>query len=154
MANRREHDQAAVLTGVAHALITNTRASAYQLVTDVIGQVIGARVGARLPDWAEPALHSHHRDVVHGVTFAGVATVKGRRLARRLRRRLLAKAKGYAERRASSQHVFDRLVLWFAEAACRLAAGIVVGVIPGYLSHLFLDAATPRGIPLLSAGIG
>jgi membrane-bound metal-dependent hydrolase YbcI (DUF457 family) len=40
-----------------------------------------------------------------------------------------------------------------ALSAATTAPKAVAGVIPGYLSHLMLDAGTPRGIPLLSPRI-
>ncbi len=33
---------------------------------------------------------------------------------------------------------------------CRIVAGAMAGAAAGYASHLLLDAATPRGLPLLA----
>jgi hypothetical protein len=33
-----------------------------------------------------------------------------------------------------------------------IAAGIPIGTAAGYVSHLVLDAGTPRGIPLIARG--
>ena len=151
MAGRREHDAAGVVTGVATALLTTRRkASAYELVAEALGGAFGGRFGSRIPDVLEPAVHSYHRNVAHSVTFATAVTVKGKKRAARMQARLRAQADEYAERRAASGDWFEQIVLWIAETACRVA-GFVAGVIPGYLSHLVLDAGTPRGIPLLSA---
>jgi hypothetical protein len=46
----------------------------------------------------------------------------------------------------------SRLLLSLFELMWRLAAGFANGLAAGYISHLALDAATPRSIPLLKAG--
>jgi len=46
----------------------------------------------------------------------------------------------------------SRLLLSLFELLWRLAAGFANGLAAGYLSHLALDAVTPRSIPLLKAG--
>jgi len=44
-------------------------------------------------------------------------------------------------------------LLWtLAECFWRFLAGFTNGLAAGYISHLILDAATPRSIPLLAAG--
>jgi hypothetical protein len=42
--------------------------------------------------------------------------------------------------------------LFLAEIALRLLAGFVNGIAAGYVSHLVLDAASPRSIPVLTKG--
>ncbi len=45
-----------------------------------------------------------------------------------------------------------QLLLSLFEIFWRLAAGFANGLAAGYLSHLALDAMTPRSIPLLKSG--
>jgi len=150
MAGRREQDAAGIVTGVATALLTRRKkASAYELVAEALGGALGGGIGSRLLDFFEPAIHSY-RNVVHSVAFAGTVTVKGTKRAARPQARLRAQADEFAERRTWHHGLFEWMVLWLAETACRVATGFIAGAIPGYLSHLALDAKTPRGIPLLS----
>jgi len=46
----------------------------------------------------------------------------------------------------------SKLLLAIEEFLWRFAAGLLIGLAVGYLSHLALDAVTPRSIPLLTAG--
>jgi hypothetical protein len=155
MAGRREHDVAGAIAGFVSALVTAPKsANAAELAMELLGGVLGGRVGSRIPDVLEPAIHSHHRDVCHGLTFAMTALPTGARLASTAQDRLRARADQFRARREASEDGFERLVMAVAEIVCRVAAGFVGAIVPGYASHLALDAGTPRGIPLMSSAIG
>lgn len=155
MAGRREHDAAGVVVGVVTALITASKnAEPYELILEAVGGGLGGRFGSHGPDMFEPAVHPHHRDVMHSMTVAAALVAKGQKRAMNLVNRLHERAEELRGRHAISSDLFERMILTLAEAACRLAAGFVAALIPGYLSHLALDAGTPRSIPLLSARIG
>lgn len=155
MAGRRDHDAAGTITGLVAALLAApTDITAPELAMELLGGALGGRVGSHIPDVLEPAIHSHHRDVAHSLTFAATAAPAAMKLARRIQERLRAKADEFRARREASSDGYERFVMGLAEIACRVAVGFVGGLVPGYLSHLVLDAATPRGIPILSARIG
>lgn len=154
MSSRREHRDVSIIAGAATALLTTRKnASAYEVVTEMLGGAVGGNFGGWTPDALEPAIHSHHRDVFHSYTTAAVVTVKSRKHVARWKARLRAKADRFAAERAASQNWFDKLLLLLAELACRAAAGFLGGIVPGYLSHLVLDSGTPRGLPLIAAQI-
>lgn len=44
-------------------------------IIEAIGGALAGRLGARMPDWIEPAIHSHHRSTFHSVA-AGTALNK------------------------------------------------------------------------------
>ena len=137
---------------MATALMTARKnASPYELVLEALGGAFGGKFGSHVPDILEPAVHSHHRDVMHSVTVMSVLVAKGQKRAMRLVEDLRERADQYARRRDASTDLFERFILVLAEAACRVAAGFVAALVPGYISHLALDATTPRGIPLLAA---
>ena len=155
MAGRREHDVAGTVVGFVSALLAAPKdASAPELAMELLGGALGGRVGSHLPDFLEPAIHSYHRDVCHSLTFAVTALSAGAKLASDAQARLRVKADEFRARREQSDDGFERFVLGLAEIICRIAAGFVGALVPGYASHLALDAGTPRGIPLLSAAIG
>lgn len=154
MAGRREHDAAGVVVGVATALITARKdAQPYELMLEAIGGGFGGRFGSHVPDVLEPAVHSHHRDVMHSMTVATALVAKGQKRAMKVVDRLRERADELRGRRDASTDLFERFILVLAEAACRMAAGFVAALIPGYVSHLALDTGTPRSIPLLAARI-
>jgi membrane-bound metal-dependent hydrolase YbcI (DUF457 family) len=112
----------------------------------------GGYVGAKLPDLLEPPVGSWHRDFVHSLT-AGVGTVA---LAPDWFRQL----EDYA-RRQITQHQFivlrtvnpqERSRAELAVLFWRLVIPFLRGVLAGYVSHLALDAATPRSLPWLFSG--
>ena len=43
----------------------------------------------------------------------------------------------------------QKLLYLIAEFVLRIAAGVMSGAATGYVSHLVLDAVTPRSVPLL-----
>jgi inner membrane protein len=154
MAGRREHDAAGVVAGVATALLTARKdAEPYELMLEAIGGGFGGRFGSHVPDVLEPAIHSHHRDVMHSIAVATVLVAEGQKRAMKLVDSLRERADKLRGRHDTSTDLFERFILVLAEAACRMAAGFIAALIPGYVSHLALDAATPRGIPLIAASI-
>lgn len=155
MAGRREHDVAGTVVGFVSALLAAPKgASAPELAMELLGGALGGRFGSHIPDVLEPAIHSHHRDVCHSLTFAATALMTGAKLASDAQARLRMKADELRARREECDEGFERFVLGLSEIVCRVAAGFVGALVPGYVSHLVLDAGTPRGIPLLSARIG
>jgi len=116
-------------------------------MASALGGAIGGWVGGMAPDVLEPATSGHHRDFAHSV--AGGALF--------LNPSLFALAtqwreKGEALENAASamdDAVPERENLLFRAFALHFAAGALVGFLAGYVSHLVLDATTPRGIPLL-----
>lgn len=81
---------------------------------------IGAFFG-KLPDLLEPATNPHHRQFCHSLLVLG--------------------AVGYGFKRAYEWKPKDQI-----EAILRMLALVAAG---GYISHLVLDAVTPRSLPLV-----
>jgi hypothetical protein len=119
------------------------------LLVEVLGGVIGGYAGGKAPDILEPAIHSWHRKFCHSWTAgavigAGVATLDV------WERHCRERAADYRRRRlAVGVDPLNALFLWIAEMFWALAAGFAAGFGAGYLSHLLLDAATPRSLPLV-----
>lgn len=58
-------------------------------------------------------------------------------------------ADDYARRRAKcAPGSMDAVELAYAEVLWRLLAGLIAGILIGYVVHLALDAATPSGLGL------
>lgn len=113
------HQSAAILCAVGAALLEKCPDNERPVLG--VAMVLGAVLGAKLPDILEPAVHSHHRAFFHSIAFAGG---------------LIWAVKKLREwEPTTAEH---RLL----KAAC-------LGALVGYGSHLALDATTPRSLPLL-----
>lgn len=86
----------------------------------VFGAIMGAFAG-KLPDIFEPALNPNHRQFFHSIAFLGAA--------------------GYSLKKVYDWEPQDGL-----QKAIRM---LVLCAGAGYISHLLLDATTPKCLPLL-----
>jgi len=118
------------------------------LLLEVVGGGIGGMLGAIAPDFLEPALHSWHRSVAHSgaAGFGGAFAIQQ---CATWQQRCRLEAQRHDQLRAITQDDWARF--WHAAMAFlwRLLSGFVAGLPAGYLLHLILDAASPRGIPPL-----
>jgi membrane-bound metal-dependent hydrolase YbcI (DUF457 family) len=127
---------------------------------EVAGGALGGYVGGQLPDLLEPAISPWHRDVAHSCTAGGAIIAMGNALAafEAACRENAEKCRALPMEQQGDVFVFipadpiSRLLLSLFELLWRLAAGFANGLAAGYLSHLALDAVTPRSIPILKAG--
>jgi len=147
MPTRRIHGGVGALSGGTVAAVRVSNAVVPQFAAETIGGVIGGWIGGVLPDVLEPATSPNHRQFAHSMLAGGALT-------------LARVAEGQARRRASANAVANRALLLpvgsrergdaeLAAMAWRLAAGILIGFVVGYASHLALDACTSRGLPLI-----
>lgn len=117
--NRIEHQWAGAAAGLAIAAADHGAADS-PTHNPLLAATLGAAAG-RLPDILEPACHPHHRQFFHSATVAA--------------------GLGYG---------VYRLWRWQPETDIErmLRAALLIGGV-AYLSHLLLDASTPRSLPLL-----
>lgn len=106
--------------GVGLAVALSDHDKHQQEQSPVLGAIIGAFAG-KLPDILEPALNPNHRQFFHSITFVGML--------------------GYVLKKTYDWKPEDNF-----EKVIRLMA-LCAGV--GYLSHLALDATTPKSLPLV-----
>jgi LexA-binding, inner membrane-associated putative hydrolase len=130
----------------------------HHYVVEVVGGALGGYVGGQLPDILEPAISSWHRDIAHSCTAGGGILALGNALAaiESACRENAQKCRALLMEQQDDAFVLvpadliSRLLFLF-ELFWRLAAGFVNGLAAGYLSHLALDAMSPRSIPLLTS---
>jgi hypothetical protein len=153
MANRRVHNRGGLAAGTGAALYhLRPEADPLEALLEVLGGAAGGYVASAIPDVLEPATSPNHRNVAHSVATATALAVKSRKPVSRYREGLRARADQHrATRRQPSTSTLQSIWHFLCECFYRLAAGAVSAVVPGYLSHLALDAMTPKGIPLLAA---
>ena len=167
MANRRTHRKVGRVTR-AVMLPTGQRIRRWGIsLPESIGGAIGGDVGAMAADWLEPAVSSWHRGTAHSCAAGGVVLSLGGTLAQ-----AEVYCRAQAERKAAQRSALEMVPhptlpnvfvpapgnvltdLWLlaCELFWRALAGFTNGMAAGYISHLVLDAGTPRSIPLLTNG--
>lgn len=152
-----------VVGTAAGALFANYRAKEQtpeNSILEVVGGALGGYVGGALPDILEPAISSWHRGVAHSyASGAAVVTASNQLLskwetacrtnAENCKAILMVPTPGGGFVPADPVKQF---LLSLAELFWRLMAGFLNGLAAGYISHIALDAGTPRSIPLLTNG--
>lgn len=147
MPGRRDHQLAGLVAGGIASGVAAHHANSTQQTLEVIGGLVGGVIGGAMPDVIEPAVSSHHRKFAHSVVAGGAITLAGiiqmqancRARAQQFRDSASALALNSPER--NRQELIA--AMWF------LLAGLIIGLAAGYISHLALDAHTPRGIPVI-----
>ena len=124
---------------------------------ETIGGGFGGYLASMLPDQLEPATSSWHRGACHSLTAAGVVgsldnvllqmAASCRAEANKYRAIQTVRDPFTGEFRSVPIGFFQTLAEWFWS----FLAGLLNGLSAGYLSHLALDAGTPRSIPFLGA---
>jgi|SRR5882724_6067963 len=142
MADGKTHDR---LGGAVGALLALLRSDAEKdapmdVLMRVLGGYWGGRVGARIPDWLEPAVSSWHRSTAHSVVVG--ATIF------ELARRKIAAWEDHCRAKQVDALTSGNTADWLFWS---LASGFGPAVAAGHISHIALDARTPRGIPFISA---
>lgn len=147
MPNRSTHAMLGALTGGAIAAALAGSAPTREFAAETIGGLIGGWAGGLLPDVIEPATSPHHRQLAHSLAAAGGLTMtkvaEWQASCRSAATEALQRAGSLPVGCADRNNTELAAILW------RLAAGLIVGVVVGYGSHLALDACTPRGLPII-----
>jgi uncharacterized membrane protein YeaQ/YmgE (transglycosylase-associated protein family) len=150
VANRKTHVSAGIVCGAAAALYMAREQQGGAFVGEVLGGSLGGFVGALLPDKFEPPIHSWHRSTAHSVAAAGAIASTAMQSVAAWQQLCRNKAVHHEALRASAGD--PALQAWHAVMAVvwHVLSGFAAGLPAGYLSHLALDACTPRCIPLLA----
>jgi membrane-bound metal-dependent hydrolase YbcI (DUF457 family) len=138
MANREDHDQFGAALSALVALLRSDaeKDGSMEVVLRVAAAYIGGKVGAKVPDWLEPAVSSWHRKTAHSI-------VAGAIVFEITRRRIDAWEEHCRAKQAEARLANNQADVCFWAAA----SGFGPAIATGYISHLVLDAQTPRGIP-------
>ncbi len=160
MPDEKTHKYVGLGAGAAYAWYRAKEQSTPNLLIEAAGGAVGGYFGGALPDILEPALSSWHRDVGHSWIAGGaiIASKDALRALERACRENAEKCRAIPMEPQGDIFVpvpigsFSQLPLSLAELFWRFLAGLLNGLAAGYVSHLALDATTPRSIPLLTTG--
>jgi LexA-binding, inner membrane-associated putative hydrolase len=127
------------------------------VLIEAIGGGFGGYWASMLPDVLEPATSSWHRGPCHSFTAGGVVMSASsvltdwatacRQEADKHRATEMAWNPATGSFTPMPQNPFQLLAEWFWS----FLAGLLNGLGAGYLSHIALDAFTPRGVPFVGA---
>lgn len=149
MANHHEHLLYGAAAGaVAYFMDCNLSGREFS-VAEFLGATLSGMGSAKLPDLIEPAVHPNHRSTFHSVTFSATALPVAWQWTRSKREEHLNLADKYTSLAAQAVSEQEKTI-WQQKAFWhKFVAGVLLGIVPGYASHLIADALTPKSLPLL-----
>jgi len=150
MASGRTHKVVGVMSGGGAALYKARRRPPRAQAMETVGGIIGGHIGGLFPDFLEPATCSWHRSVAHSWTVLGLNATAIARWADGWQEHCRAEAARHDQLARQSPDQLQRLWHGFLTIMWELLSGFTVGFLVGYGSHLVLDAATRRSLPLLA----
>jgi len=151
MPRAQTHRVVAGVVGLVSSHRAALAAGSPQPVVEAVGGLVSAAfLTGVLADTLEPPTSPNHRGVAHSIVLAAVLWQV---IAPRLRPMAVRSRRDAADylRRAEDSSLSDwqRLDARFSASLNSLFAGALEASVPGYLSHLAADAATPSSLPLL-----
>lgn len=149
MPNGPIHALTSTAAGVACSLYKSNNQSGLARFFESSGGAIGGYIGGILPDWVDPPLHPGHRSLGHGLAPVATGVAFWHRSLDDWQNHLRQIADQHAYCRATSTDFASSAWHAFAEWVLRLLSGFLARVGAGYITHVALDFATPRCLPLV-----
>jgi hypothetical protein len=149
MANRKTHAIAGFASGAVAAGYSARDLGPEYLIPEIISGGIGGMLGGIAPDVLEPAIHSWHSSVAHSGASGLTGAIATKQCAT-LQKQCRLESQHHDQLRHASENDWTRFWHAMISFLWLLLSGLIVGLPAGYLSHLVLDAASPRGIPLVA----
>ncbi len=147
MPNGKVHAGAGIVSGAGFALARSAGEPGSCPPLEALGGAVGGYLGGKLPDWIEPGISSWHRGRAHSVTAGAVIVGLGRDYLTSWENWCRSEAENVRLARMElPQGSGQAIILTVYETVLRVLAGLLGGILAGYISHLWLDAGTPRGI--------
>jgi len=147
MPDRATHVRVGAASGLVVAGYGARHAPGDELLAEMLGGLIGGVIGGALPDVLEPSTSPNHRQLAHSVVAGGAMTLarvtEWQASCRSRADASAARARTFPIGHAKRSHAEFEALAW------RALAGILVGLVAGYLSHLVLDSGTARGLPFV-----
>lgn len=159
MPGKETHKYVGAAAGVALAAFEAHGQPKNYFLIEMAGGALGGMVGGMAPDWLEPAISSWHRGVCHSASMGGAIIYFQQILSNWANTCRENAAKCRVLPQVEDVHTGQWIPIkptpmaqaWadIREFLWTLLAGFLNGLAAGYISHLVLDAVTPRSIPLL-----
>lgn len=147
MPNRNAHLIGGGVAGLAAGMYSTRNLSADQRQIEIVCAIIGGLIGGAAPDLLEPATSPNHRAAFHSLVMgAGVGAAAMAEWHARCRERAAecdARATSLPPESPDCRREHSAAFWW------RVLAGLLVGFLAGYGSHLAMDFTTARALPLI-----
>ena len=149
MANGKVHKIVGISAGGGLAYLSTSDMQAADRILEMLGGCFGGALGGKAPDWIDPPTNPNHRSVGHGVIpVASIAKWYFENLPK-WQATCRAAAEQHSQLRQQSQTNLHSAWHGLMEILFRLIAGFLAGLPAGYLSHVGLDAVTPKSLPFV-----
>jgi membrane-bound metal-dependent hydrolase YbcI (DUF457 family) len=152
MPGRETHKIVGGLTGATAAFLNAQNQPLLPALAEIFGGWLAGQHAGTWPDAAEPSISSHHRDVCHAIAPSFASATLLLQQVESLQGALRSQAQAYFQLAATTNDGSQQTVSAIAGLFLHVLAGSVPAIPAGYLSHVALDAATARGVPLLIRG--
>lgn len=146
--NSAVHVPVGAAVGLVYAATCPGQTDDYGRLVEWVAGAVGGGFGGLIPDFVEPAIHPWHRSTAHSFLAGGGIVALNAQLAQ-WQSKLREKALEYRGRRAEATEGIERFIFLMGELLCFALAGLIAGILAGYLSHLVLDIITPAGLPIV-----
>jgi hypothetical protein len=152
MPGYREHRRVGGPVGGITALsFAADQPSALAFVEALGGWWAGESVST-LPDVFEPGTSSHHRGPAHSISMTAYGATMVFRQTREIQNQLRFAAQQCFQTAQLSQNGLQQMLCATFGLLFHFAAGALPAIPASYASHVLLDAATPRGVPVVFRG--
>lgn len=141
MSSGKTHRTVGVAIGVGAVFAHNYIATSEHHFMDYLGAAIGGYIGAKIPDIIDPPTSPNHRSIGHSAVLNTL-----------LIKWVLSNIgtfRTYCFKQANEKQNGDGSINFTSECY-RFLAGVSLGIIAGHVSHLALDATTPKSLPLIA----
>ncbi len=146
------HKAVGGLTGGAAALVCAQGQPPLLALAETVGGCIAGQYAGTLPDMFEPGISSHHRNTCHALAPTAYGATLLFRQVGDAQDTLRSQAHACFQLAAGTNDGVQQFVNIAAGLLLHVLAGAVPAIPAAYLSHVALDAATPRGIPFITRG--
>jgi inner membrane protein len=150
MPNHNEHLVWGAVAGAGYCLVSSLVVRGREIsLPELIGAALSGALTSKLPDILEPATHPNHRSTFHSKGFLAMTGTVALPWAEKKRQRQhqladYARFQANSPENESDRAYWLRKVLWH-----EFVAGLLTGLVFGYISHLVADSFTPKGLPLI-----
>jgi hypothetical protein len=152
MANFKEHQTIGGLVGGTAALVCARNQPPLLILAEIYGGWLAGQHAGTWADVAEPATSSHHRDFCHALAPTAYGATLVLPQVDSIQTSLRSQAQACFQLAATTNDGLQQVVNIAAGLLMHVVAGAVPAVPASYLSHIALDASSPRGVPLLFRG--
>jgi len=152
MASYQTHRIVGGLVGGAAAFVCAQNQPPLLAAAETVGGLLFGQYAGPWADVVEPATSSYHRVFAHALVPTALGATFVFKRVDSLQASLRSQAQIFFQQAANTNDGLESFLNYAAGFLLHMLAGAVPAVPASYLSHIALDAASPRSVPLLLSG--